>query len=133
MSSLQWGPGFQSPQSARSVAANLGAVSLYDFDSESQEDLATHLFDFKLTPIMVRIRRANTDPAKLVAPLEACPVALRLGRMFIPYTEYRIGDHVPIGSFDRIVLTDLDELWREYAPADFDSVTAEVERLGIRD
>jgi hypothetical protein len=53
------------PQSKASYACRVSAVSLFDFDTASDEDFETHQYDYWCGNVFIRIRRDALDPTKL--------------------------------------------------------------------
>jgi hypothetical protein len=52
-------------QSKASYARRMSAVSLFDFDTASDEHFETHKYNYWCGDIFIRIRREALDPAKL--------------------------------------------------------------------
>lgn len=103
-------------QSQNSCARHLGAVSLYDFDTESESRVSEHIFSYKLTGVLIRIRRDVLDSASLLLPeqilkgkhpIDTVPPEIRAKWMVIPAVEA-----VHIGSLNASAFTGF--LWHQY-------------------
>jgi hypothetical protein len=74
------------------------AISLYDFDSEEEAQVREHAFDYSLEGVLIRIRRADLDPAKLWAPSKVAEN--RNGLIAVPYIEAIYLGSIPQTAFD---------------------------------
>jgi hypothetical protein len=108
-------------QSEVGYARRMGGVSLFDFDTASEQDFLDHRYDYCRGDVLIRIRRAALDSAKLLSPsrLRTLPDEIRVGGIYVPYIEALHIGPIPETAFDSFVLAPInggEHLWYKTTP-----------------
>lgn len=114
------------PQSQGSYGRHLGAVSLFDFDSESEPSVLQHVHDFGFNGVLIRIQRDALERANLMLPneishrdhpIDTLSADIVQGCTFIPAVEALHIGSIPTSAFSGFILIAFNEhgryLWRE--------------------
>jgi hypothetical protein len=106
-------------QSEASYARRMFAISLFDFDTASDEDFETHQYDYWRGDVFIRIRRDALDPAKLrraedIWAEEMLPDEDKHKLVRIPYLEVLHIGPVQDDVFDGLILLSPNgDFWHE--------------------
>ena len=87
-------------QSKNSISRHLSAVALCDFDTESEENILAHYRDFWIPGVLIRIRQAELDSAKLISSACVTPLAQERGLIYVPYIEALYCGSIPTTAFE---------------------------------
>ncbi|CAK0759875.1 putative ASCH domain-containing protein [uncultured Gammaproteobacteria bacterium] len=99
-------------QSNASLGRRIGAVSLFDFDTEAESSVREHIWDYTLRGVLIRIWRDALDQTKLLLPSQVGKLASEYGQadINIPYVEALHRGPIYVSAFIGFILMTLNPL-----------------------
>ena len=119
-------------QSNASLGRKIGAVSLFDFDTEAESNVLEHVWDYAPKEVLIRIRRDALDQTKLLLPSQVSKRAHESSpAVFVPEVEALYIGSIPASAFIGFILVALNGQLRwkeEEATADTISILTDIDR-----